>query len=166
MEHAMKPASILLAMALASFALSARASDYKVGPLEIDHPWSRATPKGAKTAAGYVVIKNTGTTPDRLLGGSLTGAGDAQVHQMTMDGGVMKMRPVSGGLDIKAGDTVELKPEGYHLMFTDLKAPLAKGNPVKGTLRFEKAGSVDVEFMVEGAGAPSTAGGMEKMQMH
>jgi copper(I)-binding protein len=165
MEKAMKPASIMLAVALTCLAVTADATDYKVGSLEINHPWSRATPKGAKTAAGYVVIKNTGPAPDRLVGGSLAGAGVAQVHEMTMDGGVMKMRPVPGGLEIKPGETVELKPGSFHLMFVDLKQSLAKGQPVKGTLSFERAGTVDVEFTVEGIGA-STAHDMDHMKMH
>lgn len=161
----MKPISIAIALTLAAATTSTLADDYKVGALEIDHPWARATPKGAKTAAGYMVIKNTGTTPDRLVGGSLAVAGSVEVHQMTMQGGVMKMRPVAGGLEIKPGETLELKPESYHVMFMDLKAPLMKGQPVKGTLSFEKAGSVDVEYAVEAIGAKG-AGRMDHMQMH
>jgi periplasmic copper chaperone A len=152
----MKPTSIMLAVALTSLAATAHANDYKLGSLEIDHPWSRATPNGAKAAVGYVVIKNTGSAPDRLVGASLTGAGEGQVHSMTMNGGVMTMRPVARGLEIKPGETVELKPQSFHLMFLDLKQPLAKGQPVKGTLNFEKAGSVDVEFAVESMGATAT----------
>jgi copper(I)-binding protein len=106
----MKPIALLLA--LASLATAAAANDYKLGTLEIQQPWTRATPKGAKTAAGYVAIKNTGSAPDRLTGGSLSGAGGAQVHEMTMDNGVMKMRPMPDGVEIKPGETVELKPGG------------------------------------------------------
>src|SRR6266581_230067 len=95
------------------FALSsgAHAYDYKVGALEIDHPWSRAVPKGATVAAGYVTIKNTGTEPDRLVSGSTPVAGKFEVHEMSMDKGVMKMRPVPAGVEIKPGETVELKPQ-------------------------------------------------------
>src|SRR5207249_10058198 len=92
-------------------ATGAVAQQYKLGSLEIDHPWSRATPKGAKTGAGYVSIKNTGSTADRLVGGSFADAGKVEVHQMTMDQGVMKMRPVAGGVEIKPGERVELKPD-------------------------------------------------------
>ena len=166
----MKPTVMLFALALASLATAAVANDYKLGALEIAQPWARATPKGAKTAAGYVVIKNTGTTPDRLTGGSLAGAGGAQVHEMTMDGGVMKMRPVPDGIEIKAGETVELKPQGFHLMFTDLNARLVKGQSVKGTLTFANAGTVDVEFAVAGMGAAAASDAnpmhMDHMQMH
>ena len=145
-------ATVML-FALAFLATAASANDYKLGALEIQQPWTRATPKGARAAAGYVAIKNAGTTPDRLTGGSLAAAGGAQVHEMTMAGGVMKMRPMPDGIEIKPGETVELKPGGFHLMFVDLKQPLAKGQSVKGTLTFEKAGPVDVEFAVMGMGA-------------
>jgi len=148
----MKPNSVVFALAASLLATGAMAQQYKVGPLEIDHPWSRATPKGAKTGAGYLSIKNTGSTPDRLLGGSFADAGQVEVHHMTMDQGVMKMRPVSGGLEIKPGETVELKPDGYHLMFAGLKQPLKKGEQVDGTLQFEKSGTVQVQYTVEAVG--------------
>ena len=166
----MKPTVLLLALALASVATVVAAKDYKIGALEIQQPWARATPKGAKTAAGYVAVKNTGSAPDRLTGGSLVGAGGAQVHEMMMDNGVMKMRAVPDGIEIKPGETVELKPGGLHLMFTDLKARLVKGQSVKGTLTFANAGTVDVEFAVEGVGATAGTAAhgmqMDHMQMH
>jgi copper(I)-binding protein len=74
---------------------------------------------------------------------------------MVMEQGVAKMRPVEGGLEIKPGETVELKPGSFHVMLTGLTQPLEKGQKVKATLRFEKAGKVDVEYSVEAAGAPS-----------
>jgi periplasmic copper chaperone A len=85
----------------------------------------------------------------------------------TMEGGVMKMRPVEGGLEIKAGETVTLAPSGFHVMFRDLKHPLEQGKIVKATLKFDKAGSVDVEYRILaiGATAPGAAsGGGMKMQ--
>ena len=168
----MRSRVIVLGTAFALFATAAFPKDYKVGALEIDNPWSRATPKGARTAAGYMVVKNTGSTTDHLISGALAGAASAQVHETLKDGGVMKMRAVSGGLEIKPGETVELKPGSFHLMFTDLKAPLVKGQTVKGTLSFEKAGRVDVEFSIEGMGASDTSDmdhmnmKMEPMQRH
>jgi copper(I)-binding protein len=153
----MKLAPFVFAAMLTAISGLALADDYKLGDLEIDHPWSRATPKGAEIAAGYALIKNNGSEPDRLIGGSLSTAGEARVHEMKMENGVMKMRPLIDGLEVKPGGSVELKPGGYHLMFMDLKQPLKKGQSVKGSLKFEKAGSVDVEFSVEatGAGGPS-----------
>ena len=133
-------------------ATSAQAQEYKVGPLVIDQPWTRATPKSATVAGGYVKITNTGSTPDRLIGGSADVARKFEVHQMSMDGGVMKMRELTGGLEIPPGATVELKPGSYHIMMMNLSRPLSKGDTVKGSLTFEKAGKVDVEFAVEAIG--------------
>jgi periplasmic copper chaperone A len=133
----------------------ADAKDYKAGAIEIDSPWSRAIPKGASVAAGYMTIKNTGTAVDRLVSASTPVAGKVEIHQMTMENGVMKMRPVAGGLEIAPGATVELKPESFHLMIMNVKQPIEKGKPFGATLTFEKAGTVDVEFAVEGIGAVS-----------
>jgi copper(I)-binding protein len=151
----------LLALALAALAGDAFASDYKVGNLEIDQPWSRATPRGAKVAGGYLKITNTGSTPDRLVGGTFEGSRGFEVHEMSVDRGVMKMRELKDGLEIKPGATVELKPGGYHIMFTELSRPLAKGEQVKGTLVFEKAGTANVEYAVQAiGGAPGQGGHM------
>jgi len=144
----------------------AYAADVTVGSLKISAPWTRATPKGASVGAGYMKITNTGTTPDRLIGGSSEVSSRFEVHSMTMENGVMKMRPVAGGLEIKPGETVELKPDGYHVMFEGLKAPLVQGHPIKVTLEFEKAGKVEVEFPVEGIGAMHSQQDMPGMQMH
>ncbi len=141
---------------LAAFDLAA-AHDYTAGSIQIVHPWTRATPKGAKVAGGYMTIRNHGTVSDRLIGGSSTVAGRFEVHQMTTEQNVMIMRPVSGGLEIKPGETVELKPESFHVMLLDLRQPLAKGERVKGTLVFEQAGKVEIEYVVEALGAPGGA---------
>jgi copper(I)-binding protein len=135
----------------------ADASDYKIGSLEISHPWARATPKGAKVGAGYLTITNTGDTPDRLVGGTLIASAGFSIHEMTEVNGVSKMRPIADGLEIKPGQTVALKPGSYHLMFTDLKQPLAQGEHVKGTLVFAKAGTLDVEFDVQPIGGPASS---------
>jgi copper(I)-binding protein len=137
----------------AAFCSSASAHDYKAGSLFIHHPWSRATPPGASVGGGYFSIRNDGTAPDRLVGASLEGAAKGEVHEMTTVDGVMKMRPVDGGLDIPPGGTVELKPGGFHVMFVGLKSPLKQGERVKGTLVFEKAGTVPVEFVIDAIGA-------------
>jgi copper(I)-binding protein len=151
--------SVLLAVVLAFAAGAASAHDYKVGSLEIQHPWSRATPKGATVAGGYLKIVNKGTTPDRLIGGSTAAAPKFEIHEMSMDGGVMKMRMLPKGIEIKPGQTVELKPGGYHLMFVGITAPLEQGKRVKGTLEFEKAGKIEVEYAVEAIGATPKGGG-------
>jgi hypothetical protein len=148
------------ALKLAAAAMpAATAATFKVGTLTIEQPWTRATPGGAKVAGGYVKITNTGTLPDKLVGGSFERAGRFEVHEMSMNNGVMTMRPVSGGLDIAPGASVMLAPGGFHMMFMDLKQPLKEGDSVKGTLTFEKAGTVDVVFDVRGIGASAPAGG-------
>jgi copper(I)-binding protein len=153
----------LLVASLAILAITTvHARDYKVGSLDIADPWSRATPKGASVAAGYMKISNTGTAPDRLISGSSDVAPTFEVHEMTMERGVAKMRPIKGGLEIKPGETVELKPGSFHVMFVGLKKPLASGDHIKGTLVFEKAGTLNVEFDVREMGA-STPGGKESM---
>lgn len=145
--------SALSAAVLVALATAASAHDYTVGSLKIDHPWSRATPKGASVASGYMKITNNGTTPDRLTGGSTEAAKKLEVHEMSMEGGVMKMRQLQSGLEIPPGKTVELKPGSYHLMMTGIAKPFVKGAHVKASLSFEKAGKVDVEFDVQAAGA-------------
>jgi len=149
----------LLAAAFALVAAGAGAQEYKAGSIEIGHPWARATPRGATVAAGYLKLTNTGSTPDRLVGGSSAASKEVEIHEMSMTDGVMRMRPVKGGLEIKPGQTVELKPGGSHLMMVDLKQQLQQGQRVKGTLVFEKAGSVEVEYAVEGIGGAPAAGG-------
>jgi copper(I)-binding protein len=145
-------------IALLTFFERAGAHDYTVGSLQIVHPWTRATPTGAKVAAGYMTIHNRGTVSDRLVGGSSTVAGRFEVHQMTTEQNVMVMRPI-GELEIKPGETIELKPESLHVMLVELRQPLAKGERVKGTLVFEKAGTVEIEYVVQAMGAPGSEHG-------
>jgi periplasmic copper chaperone A len=135
------------------------AHDYKVGGLHITHPWARATPKGASVGGGYMKITNNGTTPDRLIGGSVPIAPRFEVHEMSMDKGVMRMRMLKEGLEIKPGETVELKPGSFHVMFIDIKEPIKEGESVKGTLIFEKAGKIDVEYATVAVGASPGGGG-------
>jgi copper(I)-binding protein len=141
--------TFLLATAcLAAIANVAAAHNYKIGSIEIGHPWSRATPPTAPTAGGFLKITNTGTTPDRLVSARSPAAKSIEIHEMKMDGNVMRMRALEGGLEIPAGATVTLAPGGYHLMMIGLTAPLKDDTKVPLTLTFEKAGSVDVELSV------------------
>ena len=134
-------------------ALPASTADYTLGDIKISQPWARATPGGAKVGAGYLTVTNTGKVADRLLGGSAVAAGVLEIHDMTMTDGVMRMRHVDKGLDIKPGATVALKPGGLHVMFMDLKQPLKHGEKLKGTLVFEKAGKIEIEYEVAPIGA-------------
>ncbi len=132
-----------------------RPAAIKIGALAIEAPWIRATPGGVKVAGGYMKITNTGSEPDRLIGGSLAAAAAVEVHEMKMVGDVMNMRRLEQGLEIKPGETVELKPGSYHVMFMGLSRPLTEGQSVTGTLRFEKAGTIDVTYRVAPIGAQS-----------
>ena len=141
--------------ALATLALApslATARDFTAGALVVEHPWARATPGGAQIGGGYLTVDNKGTTPDRLVGGSFQASSGFELHQMSMDGGVMKMRP-TGPLEIPAGGKLTLDPSATHIMSTGLKRGLKKGETVDGTLTFEHAGTVPVSFEVEGIGA-------------
>jgi periplasmic copper chaperone A len=160
-------AQLILQLILAVSAVPVRAADYDVGTIHIAQLWARATPKGATAGAGYMTITNNGTAPDRVSCVASDASAQCQIHSMTMDGGVMKMRPVEGGLEIKPGETVTLKPASLHVMFLDLKQPLEEGKTVKATLKFDNAGTIDVAYPIAaiGAPAPGAATGGEGMKM-
>ena len=128
------------------------AHEYTLGTLTIGHPWARATPAGAKVAGAFLSVENKSDKPDRLIQVSIEGAQTTEIHQMLVEDGVMKMRPLAGGLDVPAGTKTELKPGSYHLMLMGLAAPLVEGQKVKGILTFEKAGTIEVEFKVDAIG--------------
>lgn len=151
-----------LALAFVLIAVPALAEEFKAGDITIDKAWARATPKGAEVGAGYLTIHNNGAAPDRLTGGSADFA-TVEVHEMSMSGGVMKMRKLEDGLAIPAHGSVTLAPSGYHLMFTGLKQPLVKGTVAKASLTFEHAGSIPIVFPVQGVGA--SGGGAKKDDM-
>lgn len=127
---------------------TAQAEDYRAGDLVIENPHARATPPGAPVAGGYVTIRNTGSEPDRLVAVSADFSGRSEIHEMKMDGGVMKMRPLPDGLEIPAGGEVKLERGGNHLMFMKLEVQLKEGETRKVTLRFERVGDVEVVFAV------------------
>jgi len=143
---------ILITGTAAFIATCALAHDYGLKALKIDHPFARATPAGAKVAGAFMTIQNTGTTADRLVSAASPVAGVVELHEMAMEGNVMKMRAVPG-IEIPAGGKAELKPGGYHVMLMDLKGPLVEGKDIPLTLRFEKAGSVDVKVKIESKGS-------------
>lgn len=123
------------------------AHDYKIGTLEVGHPWTRAS--SGKVAGGFLTITNRGPQPDRLVGGSFENADKVEIHESTMEGNVAKMRAAAGGIEIKPGETVELKPGSFHIMFMGLTQPVKDGEKIKGTLVFEKAGTLAVEYTVQ-----------------
>ncbi|CCD91213.1 conserved exported hypothetical protein [Bradyrhizobium sp. ORS 375] len=142
------------------------AADIKAGDLVISQPWSRATPGGAKTGAGYLTIQNKGSAPDRLVAVSGDIAGRIEVHEMAVNNGVMTMRPLEKGLEIEPGKTVALAPGGYHLMLMELKSPLKQGDKLPVTLEFEKAGKVAVTLDVQPVGAKGPGGEGGSMMKH
>ena len=115
--------------------------------IEIDNAWTRATPPGAKTAAGYMTIRNQSSLPDRLIGAASPLAARVEMHVHLHDGDVMRMRQVKG-YDIPANGSLELKSGSAHLMFVDIKRPFKEGEKIPVTLRFERAGEMKVEFRV------------------
>ena len=150
---------------LAVAAGPAVAQSYRAGPLTIEAPWSRATPGGATVASGYMRITNHGSEPDRLVGGTAAVAGRVDVHESSNTEGIARMAHMEGLL-IKPGETVELKPGGLHVMMTELKRPLKEGDVVSGTLVFEKAGTVALEYRVGGIGAQSAAADHQHQHQH
>ena len=143
------PKLLAPALALSAFAGAALAHGYKAGDLAIQHPWSRETAAGQAVGGGYMKIANSGTAEDRLLSAVTPVAAEVQLHTMTMDGGVMRMRQVQGGIAIPAKGTLELKPGSYHVMFMGLKLPLKQGERFPVTLIFQRAGKITVQFAVQ-----------------
>jgi periplasmic copper chaperone A len=115
--------------------------------VEIAQPWIRATAPGAKTAAGYMTIRNKSAQPDRFVGGSSPVAAKVETHVHIKDGDILRMREVKG-YDIPAKGSFELSPGGAHLMLVDLKRPLKEGEKVPLVLKFEKSGELKVDFEV------------------
>ncbi|WP_019995496.1 copper chaperone PCu(A)C [Aureimonas ureilytica] len=156
----LRTATLALAAGLALGALSSPvlAHGFKAGSIEIGHPWSRATPPGARTGAGYFVLTNTGSADDKLVSASSPAAEKVEVHEMSIQDGIMNMRRVDE-LTIPAGGTASLSPGGYHLMLMGLKAPFKEGQMIPVTLTFEKGGPVEVELQVDKMGATGPAHG-------
>ncbi len=122
-----------------------------VGALELDGAYVRAMLPGQPVGGGFVVIKNAGSEDDRLVSAASPVAGTVELHEMAMQGEVMKMRKLNHGISIPAGETVELKSGGLHLMFMQVKTPFKEGETVPVTLTFENAGNIDLTLPVKAA---------------
>jgi copper(I)-binding protein len=147
---------ITAAVPCALLTSAAMAHDYRVGDLHIDHPVLRVASPVSKTGAGFMTIRNSGSTADRLLSVTTAASSRSDLHGTFNQGGVMQMRAQSGGVPIPQGGTVRFAPGGLHVMFIGLKAAVPPGQTVKARLIFEKAGAVDVAFKAEtAAGTPS-----------
>ena len=149
--------ALIVGLAAAAVA-PALAHAIRSGDLVIAHPWVRATPPSSDATGGYVVIQNKASEPDRLLGATAEAAGRVEIHETTMDGGVIRMRPVAGGVEVPADGRLQMKPGGYHVMFLGLAHPLEEGTTMEGTLRFERAGTVAIEWMVGPMATPHQGG--------
>jgi hypothetical protein len=121
------------------------------GSIEIHRPWARQAVESPERAGGFFTLINTGTEPDRLIAASSPAAGKIEIHAIKVLGPDIGMRP-RDSLAAPAGVTVTLQPRGYHLLLIDLGAPLVQGARLAVTLVFEKAGSIDVECLVEAPG--------------
>jgi len=138
--------------AFAALSLAA-CSPNKAPRISVENGWARATVAGQGSAAAYLTIVNRGGGEDRLVGVSVPRSNVAMLHSSSMDGGVMRMRDLSEGLIIPAYGTVQLAPNGTHIMLNGLKSPLRAGEQFPATLRFAKAGAKDVVIKVEDAAA-------------
>jgi copper(I)-binding protein len=159
-----RAAGIAAAAVLLAAAPLSQAHEYKLGQLEIGHPYARATVPGQPAGGAYLSIENKGSAPDKLVAMSSPAAKTTELHTMAMEGNLMKMREVEGGLEIKPGQKIAMQPgNGYHIMLMGLSKPLKAGDKLPLTLTFEKAGKVEVTLNVEDAGA---AAGKDDMKGH
>lgn len=146
----------LATLAVACSSLAVQAHGFRIASIAIGHPYARATVPGQPSGGGYLKLDNQGTTDDRLVGARAAVAERVELHSMSMEGDVMRMRRVDA-VDVPAGRAVELKPGGLHLMLLGLKAPLKAGERFPLTLAFEKAGEVEVVVNVEAPGGDRAA---------
>lgn len=133
--------------------MSSGMGPWSLGDLTIAGAFSRATLPNAPVGGGFLTVTNAGSEDDTLVAASTAVAGRTEIHEMAMEGEVMKMRALTDGLPIPAGATVELKPGGFHLMFMELTGSLVEGETFTVTLTFEKAGEIEVPISIAGPGA-------------
>lgn len=145
----------LIALAFFAFAAActAPAPTPAQGALEVRGAWAAPSPGGVDVAAGYVTIVNGTGADDRLIAVSSPRAASVEVHEMSMDGDVMRMRAVEGGLPLPAGETVELAPGGLHLMFVGVTQAFTEGEGIPVTLTFASGGAIETTFPVQAGGA-------------
>jgi copper(I)-binding protein len=144
-------------VAFISLPSSLAAHEFRVADLLIEHPWTRAVGERAQTAAGYMVIRNAGAAPDRLIAAETPRASRVELHEMSVTEGIMRMRPITDGIALPPGAEVRLTPGGQHLMLIAPQGGFAQGARVPVTLVFERAGRVEAELAVEAAGARGPA---------
>ncbi len=149
--------SIFLCAAATLAAAVVHAHDYKLNDLRIDHPYARTTAPHQPSGAAYLSIENGGKSADKLVAVASPVAKSVEIHTMSMEGDVMRMREVSG-IELAPAAKVEMKPgHGYHLMLLGLRQPLKAGDKFPLTLTFEKAGKTEVMVFVEDSGKKGAA---------
>jgi periplasmic copper chaperone A len=155
-----------IVVAIAACLLFSGAALAQSGSLQITDVWARATVAKAANGAAYLTVESQ--TADRLTGASTPVAEHAELHHMTMEGNVMRMRQVAA-IDVPAGKPVTLKPGAFHIMLLGLKHPLHKGDKFPLALTFDKAGTRQVEVIVESIGSmgpnKAASGGGNGMSM-
>ncbi|TRX73895.1 copper chaperone PCu(A)C [Pseudomonas mangiferae] len=157
--------TLLTLAAVFGLSAAALAHEYQAGALHIDHPWARAMPAVAPTAAAYLVVHNHGEQADRLLGADTPRADKVEIHRHVHQNGLMKMEAVDGGVEIPAGGELKVTPGDYHLMLFGLKQPLEDGQRFPMTLHFQKAGDVTVDIAVQ-KDAPAPAAPADSGHAH
>ncbi len=136
-------------------AMPATAQRYKIGDIEILHPWTRATPRGVKVSSGYLYINNHSNTPDRLISVSTNGVQTTEIHSMVVVNDIMNMEKMHNGIEIPGNGEISLKPGGNHIMFMGLLQPFKVGEKIGAKLTFEKAGTISIDFSVNALGDKS-----------
>ncbi|MEX4009879.1 copper chaperone PCu(A)C [Neoaquamicrobium sediminum] len=150
MLHTLRYVAIAGLTASASLlSLPAASHDFSVGDIEIGHPWARLAPASAPVVGGYLTLTNAGSQPDTLIGGTTAAAERVEIHEMRIEDGVARMRPLPDGQEIGPGATVELEPGGIDLMFVNPERAFSEGERFEVRLAFAQAGDVTVEFIVQ-----------------
>ncbi len=148
----MRVVQVVASTVLSLFAVHAAvAGDYKVGNIELDDLWVRASVPGQVNGAGYLDIENKGDAADKLIAVESSSSKRIELHTILNENGVAKMREVQGGIPVPAKAKTNLKPGGYHVMFIQLNGPFKAGEKVDAVMKFEKAGAVKVQFEVKPA---------------
>jgi len=143
-----------------------QAQDFKLGFLTLSNPYIRAMPLSAKVSSGYVAIHNQGAEADQLLEATSDAAARIEIHEMTVENEVMRMRPLSEGLALPAGETVSLTPGGYHLMIFEPKVALVSGETFPLKLHFAKAGEIELLVEIRDIAAGSEAAETDEQAHH
>jgi periplasmic copper chaperone A len=141
----------LLVVAAMFFSAQSFAHEYRIGDMYIDHPYARASMPGQTSGGAYLTLENKSSSADSLVSVKTTAANLVEMHTMSMENNVMRMREISS-IDLKPGEKITMQPgKSYHLMLLGLKAPLKAGDKLPLTLIFKKAGKVELAVSVEDA---------------